>query len=121
MVYSNCCCRCSFEPEIIKIGQSYHKMYSNNILNFQEFTPILNVFTKKVSKLVEGPTYIYIYIYIYIYNECVCVCIVCWLTVVEGETKAPFSIASLPRSSKWITPFFGLIHLTLIVHCNAGC
>ena len=31
---SNCCCSCSFEPEIIKIGQSSHKMYSNNILNF---------------------------------------------------------------------------------------
>ena len=25
--YSNCCCSCSFEPEIIKIGQSSHKMY----------------------------------------------------------------------------------------------
>ena len=35
-VYSNCCCRCLFEPEIIKIGQSSHKMYSNNILNFQK-------------------------------------------------------------------------------------
>ena len=23
-VYSNCCCTCSFEPEIIKIGQSSH-------------------------------------------------------------------------------------------------
>ena len=34
-VYSNCCCSCSFKPEIIKIGQSSHKMYSNNILNFQ--------------------------------------------------------------------------------------
>ena len=33
-VYSNCCCSCSFEPEIIKIGQSSHKLYSNNILNF---------------------------------------------------------------------------------------
>ena len=33
-VYSNCCCNCLFEPEIIKIGQSSHKMYSNNILNF---------------------------------------------------------------------------------------
>ena len=32
-VYSNCCCSCSFEHEIIKIGQSSHKMYSNNILN----------------------------------------------------------------------------------------
>ena len=35
-VYSNCCCSCSFEPEIMKIGKSSHKMYSNNILNFQE-------------------------------------------------------------------------------------
>ena len=30
-VYSNCCCSCSFEPEIIKVGQSSHKIYSNNI------------------------------------------------------------------------------------------
>ena len=45
MVYSNCCCSCSFEPEILKIGQSSHKMYSNNILNFQEFMPILNACT----------------------------------------------------------------------------
>ena len=34
-VYSNCCRSCSFEPEIIKIGQSSHKIYSNNILNFK--------------------------------------------------------------------------------------
>ena len=34
-VYSNCCWSCSFEPEIIKIGQSSHKMYSNNIVNFK--------------------------------------------------------------------------------------
>ena len=40
--YSNCCCNCSFEPEIIKFGQSSHKMYSNKILNFQESTWILN-------------------------------------------------------------------------------
>ena len=33
-VYSNSCCSCSFKPEIIKIGQSSHKMY--NMLNFQE-------------------------------------------------------------------------------------
>ena len=46
-VYSNCCCSCSFEPEIIKIGQSSYKMYSNNILNFQESTRILNAYTKK--------------------------------------------------------------------------
>ena len=47
-VYSNCCCSCSFKPEIIKIGQSTHNMYSNNILNFQESTTILNTHTKKV-------------------------------------------------------------------------
>ena len=35
-VYSNCSCGCSFEREIIKIGPSPHKMYSNNIVNFQE-------------------------------------------------------------------------------------
>ncbi len=39
-VYSNCCCRCSFKAEIIKIGQSSHKMHSNNIVNFQESTTI---------------------------------------------------------------------------------
>ena len=56
-VYSNCCC--SFEPEIIKIGQSSHKMYSNKILNFQESTAILNACTKYVWKPIECTTYIY--------------------------------------------------------------
>ena len=46
-VYSNCCCSCSFEPEIIKIGLSSHKMYSNNIVNFPESTLILDSCTKK--------------------------------------------------------------------------
>ena len=54
-VYSNCCCRCSFEPEIIKIGQSSHKMYSNNILNFQESTTILNACIKKSGNLLNAP------------------------------------------------------------------
>ena len=83
-VYSNSCCSCSFESEIIKIGQSSHKKYSNNILNFQESMTILNACTKKVWKIIEGTTYsiapsklgsihicIYVcvcaYIYIYIY------------------------------------------------------
>ena len=51
-VYSNSYCSCWFEPEIIRIGQSSHKMYSNNILNFQESTTILNTHTKKVWKLI---------------------------------------------------------------------
>ena len=46
-VYSNCCCSCSFEAEIMKISQLTHKMYSNNILNFQESMTILNACTKK--------------------------------------------------------------------------
>ena len=41
-VYSNSFCSCWFEPKIIKIGQSSHKMYSNNIVNFQESMKILN-------------------------------------------------------------------------------
>ena len=58
-VYSNSCCSCSFEAEIIKIGHSSHKMYSNNILNSQEFTTILNADTKKVCKLIVCTSYIY--------------------------------------------------------------
>ena len=48
-VYFNCCCSCSFEPEIIRIGQTSHKMYSNKILNFQVSAPILNACTKKLG------------------------------------------------------------------------
>ena len=36
-VHYNCCRSSSLEAEIIKIGQSSHIMYSNNILNFQEY------------------------------------------------------------------------------------
>ena len=56
-VYFSCCYSCSFEPEIIRIGQSSHKMYSNHILNFQVSMTILNVCTKNVWKLIEGTTY----------------------------------------------------------------
>ena len=59
---------CAFEPEIIKIGQLSHKIYNNNIVNFQESTTILNAGTKKSGILLNGPRiYIYIYMYIYIY------------------------------------------------------
>ena len=54
-LYSNCCCSCSFEAEIIKIGQSSHKMYCNNILNVQEFMTILNACTKKSENLLKAP------------------------------------------------------------------
>ena len=54
-VYSNSCSSCSFEPDIIQIGQSSHKMYSNNILNFQESMTILNACTKKSGTLLKAP------------------------------------------------------------------
>ena len=44
------CSSCSFEAEIIKIGQLTYKMYSNNIVNFQESTTNLNACTKKSLK-----------------------------------------------------------------------
>ena len=84
-VYSNSCYSCLFEREIIKIGQSLYKMYSNNIVNFQESTTILNARTKNVWKLivctsfmfkymcvrerVRAHTYLSIYSYIVIYRK----------------------------------------------------
>ena len=38
-VYSNSCCSWSFKPEIIKIGQSSHKMFSNK---YTEFSRVYN-------------------------------------------------------------------------------
>ena len=67
-MYSNSFCSCSFEAEIIKISQSSHKMYSNNIMNFQESTTILNAHAKKSGNLSYAPR---IYIYMFV---CVCVC-----------------------------------------------
>ena len=54
-MYSNCYCSCSFEAEIIKIGQLSHKMYNNNIVNFQESMTILNACTKKSGNLLKAP------------------------------------------------------------------
>ena len=54
-MYSNCCCSCSIEPEIIKVGQSSHKLYSNKTLNFQESTTILNACIKKFGNLLKAP------------------------------------------------------------------
>ena len=70
-VYSNCCSSSSFEPEIIEIGQSSHKIYSNNILNY--FNDNLNACTKnllKAPRIVASTSEEHhnIYIYIYIYN-----------------------------------------------------
>ena len=56
-VYSDSCFSCSFEPEIIRIGFSSHKMYSNNIPNFQESMTIINAHAKKVWKLIVCTSY----------------------------------------------------------------
>ena len=50
------CFSCLLEPEIIKIGLSSHKMYSNNILSFQDSTAILNACTKKSGNLLNAPS-----------------------------------------------------------------
>ena len=39
---------------MIKIDQSSHKMYSNNMLNFQESTTILNAGTKNSGNLLNA-------------------------------------------------------------------
>ena len=49
-VYSN-----SFEPEIVKMCQPSHKMNSNNILYFQEFTTNLNTCTKSLETYWRPP------------------------------------------------------------------
>ena len=67
-VYSNCCSSCSFEAEIIKIGQSSHKMYSNNILNFQESTTILNACTKKLLNVPRIILTFFFFVYFFIYR-----------------------------------------------------
>ena len=61
-MYSNCCCSCSFEAEIINLGQSSHKTYSNNILNFQESKIILNACAKKkkTGNLLNAPSILYV-------------------------------------------------------------
>ena len=79
-VYSNSWCSWFFEPEIIKIGLSSHMMYSNNILNFQDSTAILNAYTKKGWKLIICTSYMCVSncmqarVRVCAW-ECVCVCL----------------------------------------------
>ena len=68
-VYSTLCCSCLFEAEIIKISHSSDKMYSDNILNYQEFATSLNACTKKVWKPIEGTTYICIHTNVHTYIQ----------------------------------------------------
>ena len=105
-VYSNSCCSCSFEPEIIKIGQSSQNMYSNKILNFQESTTILNTCTKK--KRLE--TYWIHHVYIkYIWNGLVGV--YCISTFVGYLMPNPPNI--------YVLNIYGLVGLWHINHCRS--
>ena len=61
-MYSNSCCCSSFEAGITKIGQSSYKVYSNNIMNFQESTTILNSSTKKSGNFLKAPR-LYLFTY----------------------------------------------------------
>ena len=119
-VYSNCCCNCSFEPEIIKIGQSFHKMYSNNIRNVQESTTILNAYTKKSGNLLYAPrilnwtVWIKLFWHVYLYLT----------ELVEIELficiKKEFNIHNLQRLSSHKTKqsqFFSSHKLHLLCYC----
>ena len=75
-MYSKSCCSRSFEAEIMKISQSSHNMYSNNILNFQESTTILNSCTIKVWKPIVYISYVCL-VYVCMYVCIVCVCSLC--------------------------------------------
>ena len=86
-MYSNCCCSCSFETKIIKIGQSSHNTYSNKILHFQESTTILNACTKKAGNLLKAP---HIFIYICV-SVCKCVCFGCFTLKLHQGVKMWFT------------------------------
>ena len=85
-VYSYYCCSCSFEPEIIKHGESSHKMYSNHhhhhivlaarisltlsrhsSLSFKHagFSRVYDNFKCLYKKVCNWRHHVYMYIYIY--------------------------------------------------------
>ena len=143
-------CSCSFEPEIIKIAQSCHKMYSNNILKFQESTTCLNACTKKFGTLLNSP-YIYIYMCVCV---CVCVCVmllylrthtytihkcthppslslplslpiyiyIYWLTCWNPRKGVPFHLLPYPDVKECATPFQAFLQFNpLSLPINAEC
>ena len=72
--------RCDNQALVGCIGQSSHKIYSKNILNFQESKTILNACTKKSGTLLKVPR-IYIYIYIYI-----CIYIYIYIYIIQSKS-----------------------------------
>ena len=70
-MYSNCCCSSLLKPEIIKIGQSCYKLYSNNIRNFQECTTIFMACKKKSGNLLNAPRMFF--------EACFIYCFILWI------------------------------------------
>ena len=103
-VYSNACCSCSFEAEIIKIGQSSHKMYSNNIVNFQESTTILNTCTKMSGSYWRHHVYIvYILKKLHIHYESAYGVMIIVLGNGHSDTRLiAFHIGLIPLGKVWI-------------------
>ena len=118
-VYSKCCCSCSFEPEIIKIDQSSYKMYSNNILTFQESMTILNTCTKKSGNLLKVPCMYWLYLSLNNLKWLIC--------HKTNPNQAIFSIlfVYLFCMCKWAYVVFPSIYSVLVYHrytnTNIGC
>ena len=107
-VYSNCCCSCWFEPEILKIGQSSHKMYSNKMLKFQESRTILNAYTKMSGNLLNAP-----YTYIYIWGRDGT------SAIQNGTKKKPLSVSAARYKKNQPFPFLLLkLLLKLLLTCD---
>ena len=70
-------------------------MYSNNILNLQESTKILNAHTKKVWKLIVCSSYMYIYIPIYTYRYICIIIYICGIHLKKLYTKTAAKEAAL--------------------------
>ena len=105
-LYSNCRCRCSFDSEIIKVGQSSHKMYSNNILNFQESTTILNVCTKNLE------TY---WMYCVIFNSSTVNILSCFYSSTKGYSHSNNKVSGIfLRHCVWSFLFHLVFHLLSI-------
>ena len=110
-VYSNCCCSCSFEPEIIEIGQLSHKMYSNNILNFQESTIILNAHTKKVWKLIVCTSYLSLFVILFFYHHK-------WWMIVLSIAEQHFLLQSFFLSSSALLYMNIILRILFIDNVN---
>ena len=71
-------------------------MYSNNILNFQESTTILNANTKKVWKLIVCTSYMLISLLV---DEILLPRYMSWFNVVSGTLVGGASLTPLQRCS----------------------